>query len=129
MSAATAPRRPAIEIMKLPVPGIEGAFIYLSARLPNEDSREASGAMPLVSLVYMGESVAAEWEPRYGPIMLFFKGDDQDHYTFDRIRSRGWDWSQMAVSREGLPGALVRGDLTHCFEVLRRWTEYRGGAE
>ena len=104
-------------VEKIPF-GDEGCFLLLSFRLRKNHKPDVRYT---ISYLFQGEKVATEWEPEYGPIQIWFKGDDQDHYAFDRIMTPGCDWSQLGVDNEGLRESALRGDHAHIFRVLKSW--------
>ena len=109
-----------IPVEKIPFGKEEGCFLVLSFSPVQEHEPDVKY---LLSYLFMGEEVAAEWEPRYGPIQIWFKGDDREHYTFDRIMKPYADWSQVAVENERLREAALRGDHAHIFRVLKDWAD------
>lgn len=127
---------PRADVIKIPVPGEQGpgatqGYVYISARLPR-DITEACGADVVVSFVLDTGTVAVEWEPKFGPLQLWFRAPDDDEtaddsYVWPKHRTPPLSWSQTAVDKEGLPEALARGDLAYVFSVLRRWAESRSG--
>ena len=105
-------------VAKLPWPEMEGCYLTLSCHKTNE----ANGVRPVVSFLCIVGNVAAEWEPKNGPIQLWYRGEDEEHYTFPRIRTPSLDFSQLSVEREGLPQMVNAGNYAGVFEVLRTWT-------
>ena len=81
--------------------------------------------------------VAAEWEPRFGPIQLWtecaedwtettqFGGTAKAkaHWHFPFVRDEHMNWSQLAVEDNQLKQELIDGNLNHIFGVLMRWAE------
>lgn len=86
-------------------------------------------AEPRVSFAWVGEHVAAEWSPPYGPIQMWYRvpASDTDtparpHWLFPRVAAhRMGAWAQGAVLEEGLAEAACAGDYAQVFAVLRRW--------
>lgn len=113
-------------IAKLPFEKLDDAFFFISGSSRDDDYGKMY-AEPVVSFVLYNGDVAAEWNPPYGPISLWYRAregfESKDHYIFDQICEPGADWAQGAVDREGLPQAFIDGDYAHIFGVLRRWTE------
>ena len=107
-------------VVKFPWPGIAGCFLLLSC---HKTDKNGNGVQPVVSFLCILGDVAAEWEPTNGPIQLWFRGDDEEHYSFPRIRARGGDWSQLSVENEGLPRMANSGDYEGVFRVLRSWAD------
>lgn len=111
----------------------ENCYVFLSYHWQKEDfagNGTSDGQVIkriVTSFVYYNEYIAVEWEPRYGPIKIFYgvpedHPDAKSHYIFPFIDgSRGMAWSQLAVERAGLPYALYRGSIDYIFEVLREW--------
>lgn len=113
-------------IARLPFPDIDGAFVYLSGRL-NRDG--ANGCEAVASFVYIDGDIACEWEPRCGPIQLWFASEEGaegaiQNYVFPWVDGSG-HWSQMAVEREQLPQLFAAGYYDLIFATLRRWVESR----
>jgi hypothetical protein len=108
------------QVEKFPWPGAEGCFLALSCR---KTDKNCNGVQPAVSFLCILGDVAAEWEPTNGPIQLWFRGDDEEHYTFPRIRANRGDWSQLSVDHEGLPRMANAGNYAGVFEVLREWAD------
>lgn len=106
-------------VEKIPF-GDEGCFLVLSFHLRKDHEPDVKYMM---SYLFVGEEVAAEWEPQHGPIQIWYKGDDEDHYVFDRVMKPGADWSQLAVDNEGLRETALRGDHAHVFRVLKDWAD------
>jgi hypothetical protein len=101
-------------------PGAVDCYLVLSCR---KTDKNGNGVAPVVSFLCIVGDVAAEWEPTGGPIQLFFRGDDEEHYTFPRIRRPNLDFSQLSVEREGLPGMANSGNYEGVFSVLRDWAD------
>lgn len=93
----------------------ENCYIFVSGQWRTDDRpRDELNLKPIVSFVYDAGDIAAEWAPgTYGPLTLFYK-------------DAPLSWSQLGVDEEGLPGAFVRGDYDHIFDVLRQWVERYG---
>lgn len=113
-------------IARLPFPGIDNAFVYLSGKLNHEG---ANGCEAVASFVYIDGDIACEWEPRYGPIQLWMACDEGAegairNYVFPWV-SGGAHWSQIAVEREQLPRLFADGDFDLIFATLRRWADSR----
>jgi hypothetical protein len=118
-------------IIKLPFPGIENAYLVFSANQKKLVEFDVGVYYNVSFLVYAG-SVAAEWEPQYGPIQLWYKREATDEnvepgYVFEYVDAGGLNWSQLAVEREQLKPALLSGDYQYIFSVLHRWA--KGHAE
>lgn len=109
-------------VEKIPFGDRDGCFIVLSFGQKRCNYGDC-WLDPLVSYLFMGEEVAAEWEPAYGPIQMWFKGDEINHYTFPKIKDRPGSWSQLAVDREGLKGFALRGQHDAIFNVLKEWAD------
>ena len=104
----------------IPFPGIENAYIIISARM---HATEPGWCVAVMSFVYIKGDIAVEWEPNYGPIQCFTKATAEEgrrHYIFDYV-TEGADWSQIAVYSNKLPQAFVEGDYNYIFAVLARW--------
>jgi hypothetical protein len=112
------------QVIQATIPNIENAHILVSAVWDDNGKIHVN-----MSFLYDSGNVAAEWEPRWGPIQLWYRVDENHehakaHYFYDHVDgSANLAWSQLAVDREGLQGAFVRGDYTHIFRVLKRWAE------
>ena len=105
-------------------------YILVSAtRKSGELYRDVYYAEPTMSFFYDAGDVAAEWEPRYGPIQVWSKCDEtydgkykaREHYFYDFVIDIPGNWSQLSVETERLPQAFVRGDYDHIFSVLKSW--------
>ena len=84
----------------------------------------------VVSFLYDAGEVAAEWEPRYGPIQMWNKCNEDDenaieHYFYDWHNTLPASWSQLSVEREQLPEMFLAGDWDVIFDVLKSWTRNR----
>lgn len=116
-------------VIKSKVCGIENAYILISGyEKERDDGFNFKTYDYHVSFLYDGGNVATEWEPRHGPIQVWYKAaeendDKREHYFYDYVLDRNLDWSQLAVEREGLHFALLYGDTSHIFSVLKRWCE------
>lgn len=82
----------------------------------------------VVSLLYDNGDNAAEWEPRHGPIMSWYRADGpgdrvREHYFYDYVEERQLAWSQVAVDNYNLRGWFLDSDLDYCFSVLREWSK------
>ena len=100
--------------------GIENGYIFTSGRLNADGETET-----VTTLAYVDEAagVAADWEPRYGPICVWHRcaaGDEgaRPHYIFDYVNDGGLNWTQLAVELYGLQEALRAGDFAYIFSVL-----------
>ena len=104
-------------------------FILIS--FPLRDIEETNGETRVkttMSFLYDAGEYAAEWEPEYGPIQVWHKCqedslDARQHYYYDFTDSGAFNWSQLAVDKNGLPGAAARGDFDYIFNVLKRWAK------
>jgi hypothetical protein len=113
-------------VMKAKVEGIENAYIFTSGQT-NTETR----AMELVvTLAYVNEAtgVAADWEPRHGPISIWHRCEAdaegaRPHYIFDYVNDGFGNWSQLAVEQLGLRDAFLHGDFAYIFAELRGWVE------
>lgn len=79
-----------------------------------------------ISFLYDAGEYAAEWEPKHGPIQVWHKCkkdaiEAKEHYYYDYTDSPGGNWSQLAVSENGLPQAANAGNFDHIFRVLKNW--------
>ena len=117
-------------VAKLPFPEVENAYVLISGQeKPVEESYlNELWVKPIMSFIYDAGNVAAEWEPEYGPIQLWTKCEEGDegateHYFYDYHNSPLGSWSQLAVEREQLPHAFIRGNYKYIFNVLRDWAE------
>lgn len=114
-------------VMVLPFEEIEGAFVCVSFK-NGKNSFGEQQAEPHMTLVYVNGKVAAEWEPQYGPIQLWYERDSEQPET-DAMTHWLWPYgskpnlrfSQLAVDQHFLPESLVRGDYEHVFAVLKEW--------
>jgi len=82
------------------------------------------------SFLYDAGEVAAEWEPRYGPIQTWNKCNKDDenaieHYFYDWHNTIPLSWSQLSVEREQLPEMFLAGNWDAIFDVLKSWTRNR----
>jgi len=89
-------------------------------------SKVGNGCDSTVSFVYYTESVAVEWEPKYGPIARFYKANADDehaqlHYIFPYINPEKTSWVQMAVYKENLPELFICGNFDGIFNVLKSY--------
>jgi hypothetical protein len=117
-------------VLKTKVEEIPGAWIFLSAYVKNrKESITQLNTAATVSFVFYNGDIAAEWEPNYGPIQLFERGeegeDSRPHYVFPFVKNNLFAWSQMDVEREGLPEAFINGDYKYIFAILEGWTQGR----
>lgn len=113
------------DILQLPVPGDERAFVLISghASVSKSETSAPNGAYPVMSFVVIHGDTAVEWEPRFGPIQVWHRSDSADatpNYIFEHAVG---DWSQIAVQDEDLAGKMIRGDFAAIFAVLHRWAE------
>lgn len=107
--------------------GIEGAYLVISGRWKND---EHDYCTPMVSFLFDGGDFAAEWEPQHGPIQIWEKCTAEHpkcekHYFYDYVVKVFGNWSQLAVSNNGLPSSFVDGNYEHIYSVLKQWTEGR----
>lgn len=113
----------------LPFPGIENAYLSISAAVsPKEPPFDGVRLSPTMTFAYVNGRVAAEWEPQYGPIQLWYERAADDHEN-DRMPHWLWPfgsksnarWSQMAVDRHALREAFAGGNYEYIFQVLADW--------
>jgi hypothetical protein len=120
----TKPRR---VVTRLPAPGIENGYILLSF---GERGRELGCVQVdyIVSFLYDAGDTAAEWEPKYGPIKIFWKCES-DHpkatrnYFYEYVIDEPGNWAQHAVDDYELPRRAIDGDLGAIFFVLKEFSE------
>lgn len=131
-------------LLKLPFPGRERCFVFISHWEDKEARRDYDGDQLRfklsTSFVYYraDDQLAIEWEPQYGPIQRFTRGEEGEwytylsddskekarpHYIFPFVRPYGLDWSQCAVGDNQLQQKLARGDYDLIFDVLQRWAQ------
>lgn len=108
--------------------GIENAYILVSAYRDKSEQDLRLAFRYNMSFLYDAGGVAAEWEPRHGPIQIWEEADKQqtdvkDHYFYDLVIDDPLAYSQLAVDREHLQDAFVAGNYAHIFEVLKRWAK------
>lgn len=106
----------------------DGRFIYQSFGKTTSIFGEIQIEPHTTFLADGGHGVAAEWEPRHGPIQVWhecLKEDEnaRQHWHFDYVNDGWGNWSQLAVEHECLPQKLLAGDLDAVFEVLLRWAQ------
>ena len=82
------------------------------------------------TFLYDSGNVAAEWEPKHGPIQIWHKCEEdsegaKEHYFYDWHNSDPLSWSQLAVEREQLPQMFLAGSWDTIFDVLKSWTRNR----
>ena len=100
-------------------------FILISFQ--RRESREPETRVKTnMSFLYDAGEYAAEWEPEYGPIQVWHKCEEgapeaRAHYYYDFTDSGFFNFSQLAVDENGLPGAAARGSFDYIFDVLKRW--------
>jgi hypothetical protein len=84
-----------------------------------------------------GKGVGAEWEPKYGPIQIWYEckegweGEDcfgnkieaRKHWFYKWVKDEKMAWSQNAVDSEQLKENLIAGNLDYIFLVLKKWAE------
>jgi len=109
----------------------ENCYILISAKKKNyEGISSGYNAESFVSLLYDAGTVAAEWEIEHGPIQIWYKASElkegtRQHYYYDFVIDTPMNWSQMAVEKNELPQAAVRGDWDYIFAVLEDWASRR----
>ena len=101
-------------------------YILVSATQKKDDDISWYRVEPAMTFLYDAGEWAAEWEPRYGPIQTWHKCDAdaegaKPHYFYDFEDTEALSFSQLAVERERLPQAFVRGDYDYIFSVLEGW--------
>ena len=106
----------------IPFPDIEHAYISISFK---KDSN-VYGTDYVLSFLYDSGTIAAEWEPKYGPIQLWYKCDKespdaQEHYFYEYHNTPSGSWSQLSVETEGLHEWLLMGQYVAIFNILKRW--------
>ena len=115
----------------------ERCFIYQSFGAIKNTLGESQIKPHVTFLADSGDGFAAEWEPQYGPIQIWTKCaedwsgesplgskiESRAHWHFPFVQDGTFDYSQMAVEEEGLPGMLSGGDLDGVFDVLQRWAD------
>lgn len=112
-------------LIKLPFPGIEGAYVIISGRR-TRDPETGNGVAKCMSFFFDGgDGVGVEWEPDYGPITKIISCDKddseaQEHWFYPYYKGQGY-WSQLAVKEEGLPEAFLSGDYERMFSILKDW--------
>lgn len=107
----------------LPFPNIENAYLVISFSKIKEPHPHTETC---ISFLYDNSNgVAAEWEPKYGPITVMYKCEkehpDATPYWFWDYCTGFGNWSQLAVEEKGLPEALYSGDYEYIFNVLKEW--------
>ena len=107
----------------------ENCYILFSA-VQKKDDINWFRANPTMSFLYDAGKVAAEWEPEFGPILIWRKCEPcaenaREHYFYDFVFHEPLAFSQLAVENHGLPQSFVRGNYDYIFSVLERWTENR----
>lgn len=107
---------------------IENAYILVSAHKKDSKKAECENNLECwMSFLYDAGEIAAEWEPRYGPIQIWYKANDgaatdtKEHYFYDFVIDNPLSWSQLAVGNNGLPQAFIKGDYEHIFDILKDW--------
>lgn len=109
----------------------DNCFILVSATKRNEDETYGEYRVKAnISFLYDSGNVAVEWEPEHGPIQVWNKcseGDEKarEHYYYDFVEDRPFNWTQLSVDANGLPQAFDNGDYDYIFNVLKRWAERR----
>lgn len=105
-------------------------WILVSAKKAKEQYDRGLKVDYIFSFLYDAGKVAAEWEPRYGPIQIWTKCDEgaenaKEHYFYDWENTSPASWSQMSVEREQLPEMFLAGNWDAIFDVLKSWTRNR----
>ncbi len=108
----------------IPFKDLEHAYVIISFK----EDKYGRGAEYFLSFLYDGGRVAAEWEPRYGPIQRWIKCDKdspnaQEHYFYEYHNTPPGSWSQLAVETYGLVKELLMGHYETIFNILKDWTE------
>ena len=106
----------------IPFPGIENAYVVISGHKSNS----GNGVTKCISFFFDNGDIGAEWEPDNGPITRIIKVNQdapeaQPHWFYDWHAGQG-HWSQLAVEKEGLPRAFLRGDYDLIFSILKDWS-------
>lgn len=88
-------------VLRSAAAGIENAYVFTSGRLNDAGETET-----VTTLAYVDEAagVAADWEPRYGPICVWHRcaadvPNARPHYIFDYVNDGPLNWTQLAVER------------------------------
>jgi len=115
------------ETLKAPVPSIENAYILCSASW-RDKTEEDRGVHPHISFLYDAGDIAAEWGTEHGPIFVWHKcsrdaPDAREHYFYDFVNDKSFNFSQLAVDRAELPAAFEAGHWAHIFAELKEWAQ------
>lgn len=124
----------------IPWPGIDGAYLCLSARKKPEDGGWSSEhCEPNITFTFDNGDVMAEWDGEFGPLQLWFKCDEDYEYVAyegaaaEKAR-RHWlypfavgsgHWGQQVVGEHELPAKFLRGNYEYIFNTLRWWASDR----
>lgn len=105
-------------------------WILISAKKAEEQYDSMVNVDYIFSFLYDSGEVAAEWEPRYGPIQIWKKCDEgaenaKEHYFYDWEDTKSLSWSQLAVEREQLQQMFLESNWDAIFDVLRSWARNR----
>lgn len=116
-------------VKKLPFDDSGKHFLCLSYRR-SADQKESCFALAVVSFVSLGERIAIEWCPPYGPVTVITKAeagqpDVKEHYLFPWVQDNPCDCSQTAVGESGLEEAACESNWNRIFYVLDDWLQYR----
>jgi len=112
----------------LPFPGIENAYIVISAKKRKVD--EDVYAKITTSFFYGTEKGGAEWGGDSSPITVISPCDEsyddgfenaEIHFIYPFCTGHG-NWFQKAVESEGLVDAFLSGDYEHIFYVLKKFS-------
>ena len=124
-------------LTKIPYTPRPGAYVVLSFARRETDYADVIIAPFMTFFFDSGKGSGAEWEPEYGPIQKWVETTEQAktetfagnpvssrrHWFYSWVQDNCLAWSQLAVDREGLKDALLRGDFDYIFGVLERWAQ------
>lgn len=113
----------------IPFPYIENAYVIISFHKNDRIDFDIS-IDTVITFLYDAGNVAAEWEPKYGPIQIWVKAEEETdktkkHYFYPFVEDIWGNWSQLAVETEQLKEYLIEGNYKYIFYVLKKWTENR----
>jgi len=98
---------------------------YILVSASKRDMKETLGEFRVrahISFLYDSGTIAAEWEPEYGPIQVWEMADSgKEHYFYDFVVDTPLNWSQLAVENNELSQAFNAGDYDYIFNVLKDW--------
>lgn len=107
------------------VENTDNCYVLVSVR-KKDTGYFSIGCETVVSFLYDSGEYAAEWEPEYGPIMVWHKCEPSDsgakeHYFYDFVDNTPLNCSYKAVEDTELKQAALDGSFSYIFSVLKDW--------